>query len=105
MNHFLRGKKDSEVGVVATATDSLDDGLVDHRYVRSFNHFLRGRRGVSPNIFRGKKAPGRKVTQHKILPPPTSHTESFFYFLLSIFGGNLQYVSRNCSLEFLKNKL
>lgn len=60
MNHFLRGKKDSEVGAVATATaaDSLDDGLVDHRYVRSFNHFLRGRRGVSPNIFRGKKAPG-----------------------------------------------
>jgi len=58
MNHFLRGKKDSEVGAVATAADSLDDGLVDHRYVRSFNHFLRGRRGVSPNIFRGKKAPG-----------------------------------------------
>jgi len=57
MNHFLRGKKDSEVGAIATAADSLDDGLVDHRYVRSFNHFLRGKKAPGMDHFlRGRKA-------------------------------------------------
>lgn len=67
MNHFLRGKKDSELDIFgpADSTSDLGEGLVvePHRYVRSFNHFLRGRRSDLSDrtnlrgFLRGKKAP------------------------------------------------
>ena len=69
MNHFLRGKKDSEID---NFSDTLEDpnSVVDHRFARSsFNHFMRGRRGsgtmgflrgkkMTNHFLRGKKAAG-----------------------------------------------
>jgi len=114
LNHFLRGKKDSEVN---NYLDLPPEGPVADRYARSFNHFMRGRRSDPMSLrrldgfLRGRKAAsnmnhflrGKKSNMNHFLRGRRANMDMFLRGRKSSFNHYLRGKKSNMN-HFLRGK-